>query len=90
MKGPAEFKALSHSEMSEEEKLIWPTYKDQGLDQSASIFERMNMSEMDAMFDREGDRVTVKPGLRQDITWRLGEASSPGLVQGLAASVVGT
>jgi Methyltransferase domain len=45
----------------------------------------MNMSEMDAMFDREGDRVTVKPGLRQDITWRLGDASSPGLVQALGA-----
>jgi chemotaxis methyl-accepting protein methylase len=45
-----------------------------------SIFERLTAQEMDKMFDREGDQVRVKPWLREGITWRLGDASSPELI----------
>jgi SAM-dependent methyltransferase len=63
--------------------VIWLTYRDQGLDQSASIFQRVDKSEMDAMFDREGEQAKVKPWLKEGITWRLGDASAPELVDDL-------
>jgi len=43
------------------------------------IFERMNVEEMRAMFDGNGDaRVAVKAGLKEGITWHVGDAGSPG------------
>jgi chemotaxis methyl-accepting protein methylase len=83
IKGRARLKALEQLGMTEEEKLIWLTYRDQGLDESISIFERMDKSEMDGMFDREGDKAKVKPWLKEGITWRVGDASSPELVDEL-------
>jgi len=81
IKGRASLKALKQLGMTEEEKLIWLTYRDQGPDES--IFERMDKSEMDGMFDREGDKAKVKPWLKEGITWRVGDASSPELVDEL-------
>jgi chemotaxis methyl-accepting protein methylase len=52
-------------------------------DQNASIFERMSSGEMEAMFDREGDQVKVKPRFREGITWHLGDAGDPDLVNAL-------
>ena len=52
-------------------------------DQPLSIFERMFPEEMVAMFDREGDQVTVKPPFRDGIIWRVGDAGDPGLVDAL-------
>ena len=52
-------------------------------DQPSSIFERMSCGEMKAMFDREGDQVRVKPRFREGITWHLGDAGDPGLVDAL-------
>jgi chemotaxis methyl-accepting protein methylase len=49
-------------------------------DQPSSIFERMSSGEMKAMFDREGDRVRVKPRFREGITWHLGDAGDAGIV----------
>lgn len=46
---------------------------------SASIFERMSPDEMEAMFDREGDLVRVKPRYREGINWRVGNAGDPAL-----------
>jgi chemotaxis methyl-accepting protein methylase len=43
----------------------------------ASIFERLATHEMKQMFDWEGDVATVKPWLREGITWQVGDASSP-------------
>src|SRR5258705_1309593 len=48
---------------------------------SCSIFERLTAHEMEQMFDREGDQARVKPWLREGITWQLGNASSPELIQ---------
>ncbi len=46
----------------------------------SSIFERLTAHEMEQMFDWEGDQASVKPRLREGITWHLGDASSPGLI----------
>jgi len=46
-----------------------------------SIFERMTEAETRAMFDRQGDRATVKPWLREGINWHLGDASDPQLIR---------
>jgi hypothetical protein len=46
----------------------------------SSIFERLTVHEMEHMFDLEGDEASVKPWLRERITWQLGDASRPELV----------
>jgi chemotaxis methyl-accepting protein methylase len=88
LKGPDSFKALDESGMTADEKLIRFTYRDQGLDQSESIFERLDQSEMDEMFDRAGDQVRVRPWLREGIAWRVGDAGDPGLIHALGAQDV--
>jgi chemotaxis methyl-accepting protein methylase len=47
----------------------------------APIFERLTTTEMREMFDWEGDRAQVKPWLREGITWRVGDASDPALIE---------
>ena len=49
-------------------------------DQPESIFERMSSEEMQAMFDKAGDQVTVRPRFREGISWHLGDAKDPHLV----------
>jgi chemotaxis methyl-accepting protein methylase len=49
----------------------------------SSIFERLTKDEMDQMFDWEDQKARVKPRLREGITWRLGDASSPELIDAL-------
>jgi chemotaxis methyl-accepting protein methylase len=49
----------------------------------SSIFERLTPHEMEQMFDLEGQEARVKPWLREDITWRLGDAASPELIPAL-------
>jgi chemotaxis methyl-accepting protein methylase len=88
LKGPASLKDLDQLGITEEKKLIWATCRDQGSDQSASIFERLDESEMDAMFDREGDQAKVKSWLREGITWRVGDASAPKLIRALGSQDV--
>jgi hypothetical protein len=56
--------------------VIWNTCRDQ----PASIFERMTDSEMQAMFDRDADQVSVKPWLREGIFWHRADAADPDLV----------
>jgi len=46
----------------------------------ASIFERLTEAEMVEMFDREGDQAKVKSWLKEGITWRLGDAADPNLI----------
>jgi SAM-dependent methyltransferase len=46
----------------------------------ASIFERLTEAEMAEMFDCEGDQATVKSWLREGITWHLGDAADPELM----------
>jgi chemotaxis methyl-accepting protein methylase len=88
LKNSANLEPLEHMGMTKEEKLIWMTCKDQGHDQSASIFQRLDKSEMDAMFDREGDHAKVKSWLKEGITWRLGDASVPELIHALGTQDV--
>ncbi len=49
----------------------------------ASVFERLTEREEREMFDWEGDQAQVKPWLREGITWRVGDASDPELVDAL-------
>jgi chemotaxis methyl-accepting protein methylase len=88
LKGPASLKDLDRMGMTKQEKTNWITCRDQGPNQSASIFERMDDSEMDAMFDREGDQAKVKSWIKEGITWRVGDASAPELVQALGTQDV--
>jgi chemotaxis methyl-accepting protein methylase/mannose-6-phosphate isomerase-like protein (cupin superfamily) len=41
---------------------------------STPIFERMTASEMDELFDRDGDAMRVKPWIREGINWQVGDA----------------
>ena len=47
---------------------------------SASIFERLTEAEKVEMFDWQGDQAKVKSWLREGITWHLGDAADPELV----------
>ncbi len=49
-------------------------------DQTRSVFERMSSEEIDAMFEREGDQVSVKPRFRDGLTWHVGDAGDSKLV----------
>jgi chemotaxis protein methyltransferase CheR len=49
----------------------------------ASIFEQLSSDELSEMFDRDGDQAQVKAWLREGITWRLGDAAEPGLIEEL-------
>jgi chemotaxis methyl-accepting protein methylase len=49
-------------------------------DQRTSVFERMSPEEIDAMFERNGDQVSVKPRFREGLTWQAGDAGDPKLV----------
>jgi SAM-dependent methyltransferase len=46
----------------------------------SSIFERLTEDEMVEMFDWEGDEAKVKLWLREWITWHLGDAADPELI----------
>lgn len=81
LKSPASLNSVDHSGMTEEEKLTWATCRDQGHDQLASIFERMDGPEMDAMFDREADQAKVKLWLKEGIAWRVADVSDPELIR---------
>jgi chemotaxis methyl-accepting protein methylase len=55
--------------------VTWNTCRDQ----NASIFERMTDPEMQGMFDRDADQVSVKPWLREGIFWHRADAGDPDL-----------
>lgn len=79
---PDNLKPFDHERMTEEEKLTWDTCRDQPA-QNMSVFQRMNEREMEAIFDRQGSRAEVKPWLKAGIIWRVGDATSPQLVDAL-------
>jgi chemotaxis methyl-accepting protein methylase len=49
----------------------------------ASIFERLSDAELSEMFEWEVEQGKVKEWLREGITWRLGSAADPGLIEEL-------
>ena len=50
-------------------------------DQRRSIFERMSLEDMDALFERGGEEVRVRPRFRERISWRVGDASDARLIE---------
>jgi len=50
---------------------------------NASIFERLTETEKAEMFDWEGDQARVKAWLREGITWHVGDAADPELINTL-------
>ena len=50
-------------------------------DQRTSVFERMSPDEIEGMFDCECNHAMVKPWFREGITWHLGDAGDPKLVE---------
>jgi chemotaxis methyl-accepting protein methylase len=52
----------------------------------ASVFQPLTDAERGEMFDWEGEQAQVKPWLREGVTWRLGDASDPNLVDELEAA----
>jgi chemotaxis methyl-accepting protein methylase len=73
----------SGSELNDESRLVWSTFRDQGMSESESIFQRLNETEMDGMFEVSRDRATIKSWLKEGITWRVGDASAPQLIDDL-------
>jgi SAM-dependent methyltransferase len=88
LKNPRSLKTLEQTGMTEAEKVLWLTCRDQGPDRSASIFQLMDQSEMDAMFDLEADQAKVKSWIKEGITWRLGDAGAPELIEELGTQDV--
>ena len=60
-------------------QFTWNTHRDQ----TVSIFERMTEYEMNAMFDRGGDLLKVKPWLKEGIVWHCANAEDPELLSAL-------
>jgi SAM-dependent methyltransferase len=58
-------------------KISWNTHRDQP---GASPFYRMSNSEMNKIFDRDGDSVRVKSWIREGISWHCADAGDPELV----------
>ena len=54
-----------------------------GQPSGSSVFERLSSVEIDALFEREGERLRVRPQFRNGIDWRLGDAGAPSLVPSL-------
>ena len=52
---------------------------------NASIFERLTETEKAEMFEWEGEQAKVKSWLRERITWHLGDAADPELINTLGA-----
>jgi chemotaxis methyl-accepting protein methylase/mannose-6-phosphate isomerase-like protein (cupin superfamily) len=50
---------------------------------STAIFERTSPAEMDDMFDRSGDLMTVKAWIREGISWKVGDAGDSEIIDEL-------
>ena len=67
----------SHEESAEPIAAInWNTSRDQ----NASLFERLNKDELEAMFEVQGDQARVRQWLKEGITWCQGNAGDPNLL----------
>jgi SAM-dependent methyltransferase len=47
---------------------------------SVAIFERMTAAEMEELFDKDGEVMTVKPRIRENINWYVGDAGGSGML----------
>ena len=57
-------------------QISWNTSRDQ----NASMFERVSSQEIGQMFETDGNQATIRPWLRQGITWLAGDAGDPALL----------
>lgn len=48
-----------------------------------SIFQRISDTELQKMFDRQGDQVIIQPWLRRGVSWHLGDVRDPGILRQL-------
>ena len=55
-------------------------YTDESSRTENSIFERLSDVEMNEIFDRSGNKATVKPWIRAGTTWHVGDATDPALL----------
>jgi chemotaxis protein methyltransferase CheR len=58
------------------------------LDQNASIFERLNTEEVEAMFEVQTDQLKVRSCLKEGITWLRGDAGDPEFIRSLGPQEV--
>jgi chemotaxis methyl-accepting protein methylase len=52
---------------------------------STTIVERVTKNEMSALFDQDGERITVKDWIKQGISWHVGDAGDPSLINALGS-----
>jgi SAM-dependent methyltransferase len=52
------------------------------------ILERLTADEMREMFDRDGDRLEIKPWLKEGIVWRVGDAGDEAMVDLLGSQQI--
>jgi SAM-dependent methyltransferase len=49
------------------------------------LFEVMTEAEFDELFDRDRDKVTVKPWIKEGIAWSVGDAGEPDIIDALGS-----
>jgi SAM-dependent methyltransferase len=50
---------------------------------NTDIFERMTMAEIEELFDKDGDVVTVKSWIKEDIKWHVGDVGESEILEAL-------
>jgi chemotaxis protein methyltransferase CheR len=70
------FNATNHDGVPAWQDVAWNTCRDQ----NASIFERLTDEEMQELCEVEGDQATVKPWLKEGISWLYGDAGDPEVI----------
>ncbi len=73
---PNSFGAPQQDVATQRTDVNWNTWRDQ----NAPIFERMTEEELEAMCEVEGDQVRVREWLKEGITWVVGDAGTPEIV----------
>jgi len=76
LESPDVFKATNHDGVPAWQDVTWSTCRDQ----NAPIFERLTDEEIKELCEVEGDQVTVKPWLKEGISWLHGDAGDPEVI----------
>jgi len=53
------------------------------IDQNAPLFERVTTNELEAMCDVQGGQAAIKPWLTEGITWLVGDAGTPAMIEAI-------
>ncbi len=76
---PNAFNAANRELITMGADVTWNTCRDQ----LTSMFERMDRNEIEAMFELKGDQVSIRPGLKENITWVCADVGDPELTESL-------